>query len=93
VTLALSGTGVQPPVSHSASLSWSPSTSTVVGYNLYRGTVSGGPYSLLNGSLIPSTTYLDTGVQAGSTYFYVATAVDSSNVESPYSNQISALVP
>ena len=32
-------------------------------------------------------------VQSGQTYYYVVTAVDSSNVESTYSNQASATIP
>jgi len=43
-TLALSGTGAAPP-QHSVNLSWTGSTSTVVGYNIYRGTKTGGPYT------------------------------------------------
>jgi hypothetical protein len=74
-------------------LSWVASKSTVVGYNVYRGTQSGGPYAQLNSSLITSTTFTDTSVEAGQTYFYVVTAVDSVNVESIYSNQASVTVP
>jgi fibronectin type 3 domain-containing protein len=43
--------------------------------------------------LITTTQYVDLAVQAGQTYFYVATSVDSSNVESAFSNQVSATVP
>lgn len=79
--------------SHSVSLSWTASTSTVVGYNVYRGTVSGGPYTLVNSSLVPGTTYTDLGIASGQTYYYVVTAVNSSGSESVYSNQASAAVP
>lgn len=80
--------------SHLVDLSWTASTSTVVGYNVYRGTVSGGPYATkLNSAVVPGTAYTDTGVVAGQTYFYVVTAVDANGVESVYSNQASALVP
>src|SRR5216683_5436650 len=91
-TIALSGTGVQL-IAHSAALSWTASTSVVTGYNIYRGTVSGGPYAKLNSSLIALTTYTDSTVQSGQTYFYIVTAVDASNVESAYSNEISAIIP
>ena len=84
----LSGTG-----SHSVTLSWQASTSTVAGYNVYRGTASGGPYTKLNSSLVAVTNYSDGSVQAGQTYYYVATAVDASNDESAYSNQTTAVVP
>jgi len=80
-------------IAHSAALSWTASTSVVTGYNIYRGTVSGGPYAKLNSSLIALTTYTDSTVQSGQTYFYIVTAVDASNVESAYSNEISAIIP
>jgi hypothetical protein len=91
-TIALSGTGVQV-ISHSVTLAWDPSTSVVAGYNIYRGTLTGGPYTKLNATPVSLTTYLDNAVQSGLTYFYVATAVDSSNVESVLSNEISATIP
>jgi hypothetical protein len=81
--------------SHSVVLTWDASTSTdVVGYNVYRSDVSGGPYAQLNGSIpVLALTYTDTTVQAGLTYYYVVTAVDSEGTESAYSNEASALVP
>jgi hypothetical protein len=91
-TITLSGTGVQP-VAHSAGLSWIASPSTVIGYNVYRATISGGPYTLLNSSVVTTTQYSDANVQSGQTYYYVVTAVDSSNMESSYSNQSSATIP
>jgi len=79
---------------HSVSLSWTASTSAnVAGYRIYRGTTSGGPYSLLISSLVAGTSYTDTAVQAGRTYHYVATAVDVGNRESAYSNETQAVVP
>lgn len=93
-TETLSGSGgTSTPVQHSVTLSWSASTSSVQGYNIYRSTVSGGPYTKLNSSLQPSTTYTDSTVQSSTTYFYVATAVDSSSNESGFSNETSAAVP
>ena len=88
---ALTGTGAAPP-QHSVDLSWNE-TSTVVGYNIYRGSQSGGPYTKINSALDASTTYTDSSVQAGQVYYYVTTAVDSSGAESSYSNQIQAPVP
>jgi hypothetical protein len=92
VSVALSGTGVQT-VSHSVTLTWTASTSTVSGYNVYRSTVSGGPYTKLNSTLVAATTYTDTSVRSGQTYFFVATAVDSSGVESADSTEVSATIP
>jgi fibronectin type 3 domain-containing protein len=74
-------------------LSWADSSSQVAGYNVYRGGKSGGPYGKLDSSLVTQTAYTDTTVQAGQTYYYVTTAVDSSGNESAYSNQVQAVVP
>jgi Abnormal spindle-like microcephaly-assoc'd, ASPM-SPD-2-Hydin len=90
----LSGTGTTQASPHTVSLSWSADTSSVVGYNIYRGTVSGGPYpTRLTSSPQPDTTFVDNTVQSSSTYFYVATAVDSDSIESTYSNQAKAVIP
>ena len=89
-TVTLSGTGV---VQHSVALSWIASTSSVAGYNVYRGAVTGGPYTKINSSLITALTFTDTAVQSGTTYYYVATAVDSSGSESVNSNEVSAAIP
>jgi hypothetical protein len=91
LTISLSGTGAQP-VQHSAALTWTASSSSVTGYNVYRGTVSGGPYTLVNSSLINATSYTDTTVVSGQTYYYVTTAVASGN-ESVYSNEVTAAIP
>ena len=88
----LSGSGTQP-TSNSATLSWTPSTSSVVGYYVYRATQTGGPYTLLNSTPVVETQYSDFTVTAGQTYFYVVTSVDANNVQSPYSNEVSATVP
>jgi len=81
-------------ITHSVSLNWTASTSTnVIGYNVYRATQAGDPYTLLTSPPVAQTTYTDTAVQAGQTYYYVATAVDNNNNESPYSNQAQAVVP
>jgi hypothetical protein len=90
---SFSGAGTQTTNSHSVSLTWNPSTSTVAGYNLYRGTQSGGPYSRMNSALLSSTSYDDSGVQSGTNYFYVSTAVDASNNESAFSNEATAAIP
>lgn len=75
-------------------LNWVASVSSnVAGYNIYRSTTSGGPYTKLNTALVTSTTFTDTTVQPGQTYYYVARAVDSANNESANSNQASATIP
>jgi hypothetical protein len=93
--VSLSGNGMTAPV-HSVSLAWDPSPSVIIGYNVYRGTTSGGPYTMINTSLVETTctssstspcTYTDDSVAGNTTYYYVVTAVDPNNVESVYSNE------
>jgi fibronectin type 3 domain-containing protein len=81
------------PIQHTATLTWTASTSTVSGYNVYRGTQAGGPYTKLNGSLNADTSYVDSTVQSGTIYRYVVTAVNSSNTESTPSTEVSASIP
>lgn len=90
---ALCATSSFGQTSHSVSLSWTASTDFAAGdsYNVYRGSVSGGPYSKLNTAPITTTTFTDTTVVAGSTYFYVATHV-SGTAESVDSNEAKAVV-
>jgi hypothetical protein len=92
VTISMSGTAVQP-VSHSVTVDLTPNSSNVSGYNIYRSSISNGPYTKLNSQLLLSTTYTDSTVIAGQTYYYVGTSVDSSGNETGYSNQVSATIP
>jgi hypothetical protein len=94
----LSGTGTSSSTGgsqHSVALSWTPPNSnSISGYNIYRGTNSGGPYTKINSSLETATDYTDSTVQSATTYYYVATSVDSSTEEeSAFSNQTVASVP
>jgi hypothetical protein len=90
---ALTGNG-QAPQPHDVSLSWTASgTPGVIGYNVYRRTSSGSYGSPINGSLNSSTAYTDNTVSAGQTYFYVAKAVDTNDVESGPSNEVQAVIP
>jgi calcineurin-like phosphoesterase family protein/fibronectin type III domain protein len=71
-------------------LAWTQSTSPNVTQNkIYRSTVDGGPYSLL-ATISAATSFNNTGLTSGTTYYYVVTAVNSSGLESPASNQDSA---
>lgn len=85
---------------HSVDLSWgagaiqNPAAGQVVlGYNVYRSTVSGGPYTKLNSSPTPGLTYVDSSVSAGQTLYYVCSTVDNLGDVSRYSNQATATVP
>ena len=73
------------------SLDWNDNNETdLSGYNVYRSTTSGGPYTKRNSSLVSSSNYSDNSVSGGVTYYYVVRAVDTSLNESGNSNQASA---
>jgi hypothetical protein len=91
--VGLTGTGVAQVVQHSVQLSWTGSTSTVAGYNVYRTTTSGTGYVRVNSSLVGPDDFSDGAVQSGTTYYYVTTAVDASGDESGYSNEAPAIIP
>ena len=90
-TETLTGTGMPAPV-HSVGLSWNASTSSnISGYNVYRATYTTacGSYGKINSLLNTTTVYTDSNVVDGTSYCYAATAVNTSNQESGYSNIVS----
>lgn len=89
---SLSGIG-SVPVAHSVSLSWTPNSPPVAGYNVYRGAASTGPFARINSTLDATAAYSDSNVQSGQTYYYVVTAVNSSGLESSYSSAVQAVIP
>jgi len=91
-TESLTGVGATA-IAHSVDLSWTASASSVAGYNVYRGGVSGGPYTRVNSGVDSAVIFTDSSVQAGQTYFYTVTAVDSVGTESARSNEVQATVP
>jgi hypothetical protein len=93
ISINWSGTGTSTAVSHSSSLSWSSGSTSAVGYNVYRSTQSGTGYTKVTTSPIATTSYTDSTVSAGLTYYYVATELDSSGDESAYSSQVTAVIP
>jgi hypothetical protein len=83
----LSATGGEQTVS----LNWNDNTEPDLrGYNVYRSTISGGPYSKVNVSYLTSSNYNDNSVNGYVTYYYVVTAIDTSNNESNDSSQVFA---
>jgi len=75
-------------------LSWDQDDyDTIAGYNLYRSEEYGGYYSKINSTLIPfdTTTYIDTDVRPGETYYYHFTVVLSDFSESAPSGRTSVM--
>ena len=75
-----------------ATLAWDPNTeSDLAGYKVHYGTASGS-YTV-HTDVHNVTTYTVTGLTAGQTYYFAATAYDASGNESGYSNPVSYAVP
>ncbi len=68
-------------------LAWSAS-SGATSYNVKRSTINGGPYTTVRTGLT-GTSFTNSKLTSGTTYYYVVTAVNASG-ESPNSNQASA---
>ena len=59
------------------SLSWTASTDTVVGYNVYRASTASGPFTRLNNSTLTGTSYTDSTTTSG-TYMVRAIKLETS---------------
>jgi hypothetical protein len=90
--IQLTGDGTQKNQAPSVALSWD-GVSQVIGYFVYRSSKSSGPYTKLNAQVDSGTSYTDSSVTKGDTYYYVVTSVNSGNVQSTYSNPISVTIP
>ena len=82
----------------SVSLRWdAPTTNTddtpltdLAGFNIYQGTATGVYGSPVNVGY--TLCHIVTGLTAGITYYFAATAYDTSGNESAYSNEVSKLI-
>ena len=92
LTIPLTASGA-PSSQSTVKLNWEESPVTVAGYVVYRSAEASGPYMRVSSSTVPSSEYVDTGLAAGHTYYYVVSSVDADQVESEYSPPISATVP
>lgn len=92
LAIALTGTG-SASTNYSVLLNMTYGSSSAVGFNVYRGLQSGGPYARLNTSVLSAATYTDSSVASGQTYYYVATEVDSAGDESTYSDEVTEAIP
>jgi fibronectin type 3 domain-containing protein len=74
-------------------VSWN-SIAEASGYNLYRASNESGDYTKVNASPVIGTSYTDTGLNAGTTYYYKASALNQDGVESEQlSSPVSAATP
>ena len=101
--VACGGGGVEPAASsvsstnpNTATLAWEASTEpNLAGYRIYYGTAPGtylqSPGQGVNVGNV--TSYTVTGLSRTTTYYFVATAYDTSNSESIFSNEVSKAIP
>ncbi len=75
------------PGTKKVDLAWSGTQTDLLGYNIYRATSSGTGYTKINYSPVTTTSYTDTAVAGGTTYYYVVASVAVSYQESLYSNE------
>jgi len=76
------------PKSGKIQLTWSDTGAA--SYNVYRATTMGGPYALLANTTSTYSTYLDTAVVNGTTYYYVVREAALNGDELCQSNEVSA---
>jgi hypothetical protein len=81
-----------PENPHFVSISWNPSNTPVAGYNVYREYQYSGAQRLTP-QIVTQTQYVDGTPQAGRTYVYYVTSVDSRGLESKPSEKITVTVP
>jgi hypothetical protein len=102
--LLSASTQAQTGTTHGVSVKWTAATqgadpNTIAGYNIYQCqgtcTASTGVWVKIDTSLDVSTAYLVplSGLTAGGTYSFVATAVDSGGNESAFSNVATVTLP
>ncbi len=84
-------TAVPSSTGTAVALSWAASTTAGVAYDVYRSTVSGGPYTAIAaGQGVSTLTYTDSGLMFG-TYYYIVRSI-LNGVESITSNEASVMV-
>ncbi len=62
-------------------------------YRIYRSEISGNYTNPLDSVFKPDTTYIDSMIYLGKTYYYVVSAVDTNRNESGFSNEDTVIVP
>ena len=85
---------IQPAPIEVVNLTWTASTSNnIAGYNMYRSS-DGVNWEIINtGGLIASTLYSDSTVANKTSYYYAATAVDTTGEESAKSTSVQVAIP
>jgi chitodextrinase len=93
-SIAANATTLAPATS--ATLAWDAVTAaSLSGYRIYYGTAPGTYVQAIGHGVNVGnvTTFTVTGLSSGTRYYFAATAYDTSNNESAYSNEITKIIP
>jgi hypothetical protein len=93
MALARQSPSAGSPGKRSVVLRWKASTTPGVRYNVYRGPSSRFHPDKLNSTPIDGTTFTDSTVLSGQSYWYVVKAVNAKGEESQESEEMSATIP
>ncbi len=89
-TIRAASINAEPGYSYVA-LSWPPSDiETLAGYNVYRATQSGGPYTRTNTTILTTASCTDTSVTNGTAYYYVVKILTTDLRELDYGSEAAA---
>jgi hypothetical protein len=88
-------TGLAASVTGSvANLTWAVNGEPdLAGYDVFRSSTAGGPYTKLNGARVVGTAFDDASGAAGALNYYVVSAVDTAGNASSYSNEAAVRLP
>jgi len=82
-TLPPTGVAISATTSSSLSLSWTDRSPNETAYKIQRATAAAGPFIDVVSNLAPdTTTYTDSGLLSGTTYYYLVSAVNGSIIYS-----------
>ena len=101
LTVATNGPSISIPLTgsstmasaHSVNVTWTASSSPVTGYFVYRRTGMNGSFGRLESIVDTTTSFTDSNVADGATYFYFVTAVSADNIESAPTSAVSVTIP
>jgi len=77
--------------SNGIALDWADNSEPdLAGYEVYRATTAGGPYTKITTNRVSGSSYTDSSVSTNTPYYYIVKAADQINQLSPASNEVSA---
>jgi hypothetical protein len=85
---------INTPTGEAATISWETSGGPeLAGHKIYQATAPGAYGAPIATVPITVTNYTVTGLEAGTTYFFVVTTYNSDGTESPFSNEVIKTIP